>query len=655
MEESNYCILCQEQHITTAQCMECKNCGVRGHVRKDCPRGVKRKHESQEKNSSQVSKAAKLSPLDSDIVIVDISGSSENSYNEDISNANFCVQEENMDVIHISDDGDEETLGNNNNVFTFGSNDSTGKPVVNVKRGHSGGKPKIELKKSDHDLEPGKYNIVGVHIELFRSSKQSSTSLTQIGCVVHDYDDSFFKSIKPSGIDEYLDCYKLGGDLLQALHMTREDDGTFLFRKQFEDVEKCNKVICIEESEAILSLLKYLQKYPNCVILGVDEDTVAILAKKLGKNEVEKSNVIGFTYWKRVLKYLDVEDYKNIELEDYCGDGIPCYKSALDIAKILMKSVEDVSSQKKRGRKSIQCDFFKLCKRINSLSKPKRHEYVREKENGIEQIEVYSSFRPTMAATISAEKLEQIFVSSESDSDPVDFSDSKSESGNSSSIPPAYHLTPSKPEDTSEPKETGGSQDKQESAIIAMIETETEKRQAGQASVMLWETREIQVGQANVNRFGRTSESSIINTGNKQVGRTNKGTVIKNTSANHWKLDESRQENRGVVCPWCRNGANVLLMNIHDHIARVHTKNVGKSLLCPKCNTAVIPSLIYEHIETDCADPAPRYPSNSSTHWKIENRNNRGYCALCPWCNVLVNLKNIFNHIVKVHKKRTFQ
>merc|ERR1719233_887823 len=163
----------------------------------------------------------------------------------------------------------------------------------------SGVKPTIKSNKIDHGLEPGKYNIVSVHLELFRSRKRLSTSLAQIGCIVHGSEDSFFRSIKPSGLEEYLDRYKLGGDLLQALHMTREDDGTFLFRKQFEDVEKRNKIVCVEESEAISSLLRYLEKYPNCVILGVDEDTVAILANKLGKDEVEKLKVIGYTYWKR--------------------------------------------------------------------------------------------------------------------------------------------------------------------------------------------------------------------------------------------------------------------------------------------------------------------------------------------------------------------
>merc|ERR1719233_410278 len=192
----------------------------------------------------------------------------------------------------------------------------------------SGVKPKIESNKIDHGLEPGKYNIVSVHIELFRSNKQSRTSLTQIGCVVHGSDDPFFRSIKPSGLEEYLDCYKLGGDLLQALHMTREDDGTFLFRTRFESVdEMSNKLVCVNEDDALRSFVRYLRKYPNCVILGVDEDTLTILVEKMRNIDDKMPNFVGFTHWKRVLKYLDVNNYKKVDLEDYCRGYLASYNS----------------------------------------------------------------------------------------------------------------------------------------------------------------------------------------------------------------------------------------------------------------------------------------------------------------------------------------
>ena len=43
MEENKYCVLCQEEHVMTAKCIvvnvECKGCGQRGHLRKDCHNG----------------------------------------------------------------------------------------------------------------------------------------------------------------------------------------------------------------------------------------------------------------------------------------------------------------------------------------------------------------------------------------------------------------------------------------------------------------------------------------------------------------------------------------------------------------------------------------------------------------------------------------
>ena len=68
---------------------------------------------------------------------------------------------------------------------------------------------------------------------------------------------------------------------MQALHMTKEKDGTFLFRSQFEFVQEDEKIWCVAEREALTSFLDFLEKFPNAIILGVDENSVSILVKKL--------------------------------------------------------------------------------------------------------------------------------------------------------------------------------------------------------------------------------------------------------------------------------------------------------------------------------------------------------------------------------------
>ena len=49
--------------------------------------------------------------------------------------------------------------------------------------------------------------------------------------------------------------------------------------------------------------------------------------------------VVGFTYWKRVLKYLDVNDYKSVDLEEYYGklnqEELSSVTTAVKVAKVL--------------------------------------------------------------------------------------------------------------------------------------------------------------------------------------------------------------------------------------------------------------------------------------------------------------------------------
>ena len=158
-------------------------------------------------------------------------------------------------------------------------------------------------------------------------------------------------------------------------HITREDDGAFLFRSRFEVINDDNKIVCIEEIEALESCLDFLQNFPNCIVVGVDEETVAILARKLKCVNREKFIISGFTYWKRILKYLDIEECKSIDLEEYyaslIGKDLPSFNSASDIAAVVLESVKDVTSKEKGGKKSLDANFYKLCKRIECIEHPR--------------------------------------------------------------------------------------------------------------------------------------------------------------------------------------------------------------------------------------------------------------------------------------------
>jgi len=278
--------------------------------------------------------------------------------------------------------------------------------------------------KKSSRLEVGNYSVVSIHVEVFRSSKSSTTKLTQIGCTLWGQElQGFFRAVKPRGLEKYLDTCKLGGDLLRALHMTREDDGTFQFRSQFEIIEHEKKINCVEERKALKDLLQYLRKIPNCLLLGVDEDTIAILDQRLRdeKKEKLKNIVSGFTCWKLVLKYLKIDGYRKIDLEEFYSDMVkaplPSFVSAKDISEVLLKAVRHVMTRlAKEGSDQLQM-FYTLCRKIEFLSKPRRVEYDRKAP--VENLEVYSSLRPFVSATISAQQMEQVAISSESEDDCV--------------------------------------------------------------------------------------------------------------------------------------------------------------------------------------------------------------------------------------------
>ena len=78
-----------------------------------------------------------------------------------------------------------------------------------------------------------------------------------------------------------LNSYKLSGDLLKALHVSREDGGIFQFRSQFEIIEENEKIFCVDEKRALKDFLYFLDRYPNSILIGVDENSISVLVRKL--------------------------------------------------------------------------------------------------------------------------------------------------------------------------------------------------------------------------------------------------------------------------------------------------------------------------------------------------------------------------------------
>ena len=111
--------------------------------------------------------------------------------------------------------------------------------------------------------------FVFFHLEFLRSASSPNPHLTQLAAVSTDDRSPLFLPVFPPVLAEYLDDYKLSGDLMQALTMTRdmEDKNIFLFRPTVL-VEEVPRVACVTEEEALFSFLKFLEDLgPNIILV----------------------------------------------------------------------------------------------------------------------------------------------------------------------------------------------------------------------------------------------------------------------------------------------------------------------------------------------------------------------------------------------------
>ena len=96
-------------------------------------------------------------------------------------------------------------------------------------------------------MEDKDYALVYCHLELLRSSTSPTLHLTQLAATSPS--STFFRPILPPVLAHYLDHYQIGGELLKALNMVREEATTFLFRPPVL-VEQVERVECVREDTA---------------------------------------------------------------------------------------------------------------------------------------------------------------------------------------------------------------------------------------------------------------------------------------------------------------------------------------------------------------------------------------------------------------------
>ena len=186
--------------------------------------------------------------------------------------------------------------------------------------------------------------------------------------------------------------------------MTRDEDGSFQFRRRYLQT-KGEK--CISEEEALLHFFDFLETkvMAGVILVCMDEDTVGVLVSKLKALDRKrcKKLVVGFSWWRRTLKHLSFPNYRTLDLEDCSQSSLTPFPESLKTAEVVAHMLA--------GALRLH-DVAKVA--LSAELRPKqRTRQVRENEQ--EVLEIYSSFRPDLALHITAEKMDQVYISDSED------------------------------------------------------------------------------------------------------------------------------------------------------------------------------------------------------------------------------------------------
>ena len=262
---------------------------------------------------------------------------------------------------------------------------------------------------------------------------------------------------------------------------------------------------------------------------------------------------------------------------------------ACAIASVVMKSVKFVAQKEKGGLKSMDADFFKLCRKTLFISHPQKVDH--DASSVVENVEVYSSFRPSVSATITAEKLEQILVSSDSESEPE-------ETGQS-------HAGGVKKDASAGVTSSAADMD-----AIAKWRAEKSARTrilAQRNACTRTRTKTLRSGQA-------ISSTSMLDVLTNQLTKLNSHQAVSNLLSSNpifqvqtvpiktWKLGVQRRCGGYVICPGEKCSSPVQYKNILKHLSKLHPTISTTSLLCPVCKISVLPSAVRAHMHS-CSPP----------------------------------------------------
>ena len=202
--------------------------------------------------------------------------------------------------------------------------------------------------------------------------------------------------------------------------MTKEDNGEYLFRKQFETTSK--KVLCRSEIAALSKFCKYIRSQQPVYIIGSDRDNVRILISKcreVCKEKFSKLVIKGYTSWRRSLEDFDqpICDLEEFYLQS-TNNNVVQQPSAKDIVEMLKFSYLSLMNERKQSLKKAETiSLTKLTKDLGKLRKPLiKQPRTSQKDQVVIEI---TSGTSKITSSFFGKKLEQVLLESDSEDEVV--------------------------------------------------------------------------------------------------------------------------------------------------------------------------------------------------------------------------------------------
>jgi len=250
--------------------------------------------------------------------------------------------------------------------------------------------------------------------------------------------------------------------------------------------------------------------------------------------------------------------------------------------------------------------FYLSCKKIDFIRKPKKLKRV--KEAVVENFEVYNSFSRHVSAIISAEKLEQIVISSGSDSEPeettatVENQESMTAIQSTSAVGTLQYWNL---------VEIGGrnvaivcpwrhnNDDKTKTIVrFAKIHEHIRKAHSSEPTYLytslLCPTCEKAIKPIEVFSHMPTCPAAAATPAARQAECSSPSRAI----TSYWVLGKKgRNIHTCVTCPICKGGNQVFIKEFICHLYTHRAKErLGTILLCPKCDQVVRALQLVNHI-----------------------------------------------------------